>query len=143
MSILPPPIPNPKEKRRRRIIILSSVVLAVVVFAFAIFFSVKSLIDSGITKGPDAMFGDQHLKTVVALVELHKVRYGAYPESLNQLKFTGQWDQLALQSVYYVSSPDHSHYFVEVRRGWVAKPKLDVPAEFWHGTGYSEQLKPQ
>ena len=38
----------------------------------------------------DNEFGDQHLKTSVALIELHKVRYGRYPDSLSDLKFTGQ-----------------------------------------------------
>jgi hypothetical protein len=51
-------------------------------------------------------FGDQHLKTTVALVELHKVRYGKYPDSLSDLKFTGQWDQIALQSVRYYPNAD-------------------------------------
>jgi hypothetical protein len=45
---------------------------------------------SGITKGPDNMFGDQHLKTAVAPIEFHKVRYGKYPDSLRDLRFTGQ-----------------------------------------------------
>jgi hypothetical protein len=33
--------------------------------------------------------GDQHVKTVIALIELHKTRYGAYPESLEGLRFVG------------------------------------------------------
>ncbi len=52
------------------------------------------------------MFGDQHLKTAVALIELHKVRFGKYPDTLRDLKFTGQWDQLALQSVGYYRMPN-------------------------------------
>jgi hypothetical protein len=48
----------------------------------------------------DNQFGDhQHLKTTVALLALHKVRYGKYPDSLADLKFTGLWDQIALQRV--------------------------------------------
>lgn len=104
---------------------------------------VHSLIASGVTRGPDNMFGDQHLKTTVALIELHKVRYGRYPDSLRDLKFTGQWDQIALQSVSYHTNADHSAYYVEVERGWVGKPTLEMPAEFWKGTGYSVALKPK
>jgi len=89
------------------------------------------------------MFGDQHLKTTVALVELHKVRYGKYPDSLRDLKFTGQWDQLALQSVAYYPNAERNAYYIEVRRGWVGKPNLEMPAEFWQGTGYSRSLKPK
>jgi hypothetical protein len=40
--------------------------------------ALRSVISSGATAGPDQMFGDQHLKTAVALIELHKVRYGHY-----------------------------------------------------------------
>jgi hypothetical protein len=36
-------------------------------------------VQMGFHKGPDHMFGDQHLKTTVALLELHRVRSGSYP----------------------------------------------------------------
>ena len=88
------------------------------------------------------MFGDQHLKTAMALIELHKVRYGKYPGSLVDLRFTGQWDQIALQSVSYYPNADRSAYYIEVNRGWIGKPTLEMPAEFWAGTGYSAALKP-
>jgi hypothetical protein len=52
-------------------------------------------------KQADAKFGDQHFKTAISLVELHKIRSGVYPESLKDLKFTGDWDALALSSVEY------------------------------------------
>jgi hypothetical protein len=32
------------------------------------------------------MFGDQHFKTAIALVELHRVRTGTYPSSLRDIK---------------------------------------------------------
>lgn len=89
------------------------------------------------------MFGDQHLKTAVALIELHKVRYRRYPDSLRDLKFTGEWDQAALMSVRYYSSPNRDTYYIEVERGWMGKPKFGVPAEFWKGTGYSPRSSPQ
>jgi hypothetical protein len=107
------------------------------------YLAVRSIIASGITKGPDAMFGDQHLKTAVALIELHKARYGKYPDTLRDLKFTGQWDQIALQSVGYYPNAEHTGYYVEVQRGWVGKPTLQMPDEFWRGTGYSASLKPK
>jgi len=86
------------------------------------------------------MFGDQHLKTVVALVELHKVRYGRYPETLRDLKFLGGWDPIAIDAVSYSANSDRTKYCVQVERGWVAKPKLQMPAEFWRGTGYDPSL---
>jgi hypothetical protein len=89
------------------------------------------------------MFGDQHLKTTVALIELHKVRYGKYPDSLSDLKFTGEWDQIALQSVSCYPNADRTAYYVAIERGWVGKPNLEMPDEFWKGTGYSASLKPK
>jgi len=135
---LPPPVP----RRPLSTIQILLIVIGILVCVFSVGFGIHSLIASGITKGPDNMFGDQHLKTAVALIELHKTRYGKYPASLDELKFTGQWDQIALNNVRYYPNPDRTAYFVEVERGWVAKPKLEVPAEFWQGTGYSPSLKP-
>ena len=137
--IAPPPLPA--QKKKPRIFLISAIIAgAVLVIGLGCFFVGKAIIDSGITKGPDAMFGDQHLKTAVALIELHKVRTGHYPENLGKLQFTGQWDMIALQSVRYIVAADRDSYYVEVERGWVGKPQLHMPTEFWHGTGYNPKL---
>ncbi len=91
----------------------------------------------------DNEFGDQHLKTAVALIELHKVRYGKYPDSLSDLKFTGQWDQIALQRIRYYPNADRTAYYIEVETGWIGKPDLKMPDDFWRGTGYDPNLKPK
>lgn len=140
MDTLPPP-KRPANKRRA-ILLLALVCGVLLVLIYAGVFLVRSVVESGITKGPDNLFGDQHLKTAVALIELHKVRYGKYPNSLSDLKFTGQWDQIAIQSVRYYPNVDRTAYFVEVERGWVGKPTMEMPDEFWKGTGYSPNLKP-
>src|SRR5439155_11504429 len=132
----------PSAKKRRGLVITGLVGGGVLILFLVGYLVVRSIIASGITKGPDAMFGDQHLKTAVALIELHKVRYGKYPDTLRDLKFTGQWDQAALMSVRYYPSPNRDAYYIEVERGWMGKPKFAVPAEFWKGTGYSPALKP-
>jgi hypothetical protein len=85
-------------------------------------------------------FGDQHLKTTVALVELHKVRYRRYPQTLSELKFLGAWDPIATTSVSYKVNAVGTRYCVEVQKGWVAKPRLQMPPEFWRGTGYDSSL---
>ena len=115
--------------------------LLAVIGGIALFFMIRAFVSSGVTSGPDRMFGDQHLKTAVALIELHKVRFDEYPESLKDLKFTGEWDQIALHSVSYVVSEDKTAYFIEVERGWMGKPALEMPEGFWNGTGYREDLK--
>ena len=133
----------PAPKRRRGLRIAGIVIGGVVVLGLVGYLVVRSIIATGITKGPDAMFGDQHLKTAVALIELHRTRYGKYPVTLRDLKFTGQWDQIAIGSVGYHPNAEGTGYYIEVRRGWVGKPTLEMPDEFWRGTGYSVSLKPK
>lgn len=118
-------------------IILGVVGVAFVIGAISIAIPIYQ---SGFWRGPDAMFGDQHLKTAVSLIELHKIRFGSYPRSLSELKYLGEWDRIHTQSVKYLANKDQDKYCVEVQRGWVAKPKLDMPDEFWKGTGYDSSL---
>jgi hypothetical protein len=141
MPVPPPPRPPAAKRRTFLTVAVIGVVLAVALVGVA--FLIHSIIASGITQGPDNTFGDQHLKTAVALIELHKVRYGEYPDSLRGLRFTGQWDQIALQRVSYYPNADHSAYYIEVEQGWIGKPTLEMPDEFWRGTGYSAALKPK
>ena len=141
----PPPIPSELRRSGRSaaktiiIILCTSVLVGGSSIAAAVYYLTRS----GITRPIDNMFGDQHLKTTIALLELHKVRYGRYPQSLKELKFIGGWDQLPLNSVRYYPAPDGSKYYLEVARGWVGKPLLNYPPEFWQGTGYSPSLKPK
>lgn len=88
----------------------------------------------------DEQFGDQHFKTAIALIELHKTRFGAYPENLQALQFTGGWDALSLQSVDYKKQDDG--YTLVVARGWVAQPDLAYPEEFWQGLGIKNRPYP-
>jgi hypothetical protein len=84
-------------------------------------------------KQADQQFGDQHFKTAIALIELHKIRFGSYPANLQELRFTGDWDQIAIGAVSYSRVDDG--YTLEVTRGWVGKPQLTFPPEFYSGLG--------
>jgi hypothetical protein len=84
-------------------------------------------------KQADAKFGDQNFKSAIALIELHKVRFGTYPERLSDLKFTGEWDQIWISAVAYTKLPDG--YELDLVRGWVGTPELAYPPEFWQGLG--------
>ena len=85
-------------------------------------------------KQADAQFGDQNFKSAIALIELHKVRFGSYPEHLSDLRFTGQWDQIWMSAVKYTKLPDG--YELDLVRGWVGAPNdLAYPPEFWRGLG--------
>ena len=92
-------------------------------------------------KEADQKFGDQHFKTAVSLIELHKIRFGEYPGSLSDLKFTGDWDQLHLANVEYKRVG--SGYELNLTGGWVGRPELKYPDEFWKGLGLvKSNLKP-
>lgn len=92
-------------------------------------------------KDADRKFGDQHFKTAIALIELHKLRFGGYPASLKELKFTGEWDQIALANCAY--KLDGNGYDLDIVRGWVGRPELKYPDEFWRGLGLvKSNMKP-
>lgn len=124
-------------RKQNKWLILAGVALVILpVLGFA---AIKVL---GAFSGPfDNEFGDQHLKTTVALLELYKLRFGAYPATLRDIKYTGEWDQIALQSVRYCPNATRTAYYVEVTRGWAARPHLAYPPAFWKGTGYNAALK--
>ena len=89
------------------------------------------------TQPIDNKFGDQHFKTAIALIELHKIRFGEYPKKLQDLKFLGEWDEIALSSVEY-EKVDNG-YTLEVIRGWMGKPDITYPPEFWQGLGITRK----
>jgi hypothetical protein len=138
----PPPLPSESRQRNKPLakIIIATVCSVVVLGGVCIFLIIHYVTASGITRPFDDKFGDQHLKTTVALLELHKIRFGHYPKSLRDIRFNGDWDQLWLDGMRYVVSPDGTKYCVEVERGWIGKPVLSYPMEFWQGTGYSPDL---
>lgn len=84
-------------------------------------------------------FGDQHFKTAIALIELHKVRYTEYPESLKELKFLGDWDTVIFHSVKYKKVD--GGYILEVTKGFTDKPNLKYPDEFYQGLGMKNRVK--
>ena len=127
------------KRRVRNLLVIGG--LLVVMATVGVVFAIRAILSSGITSGLDNTFGDQHLKTAVALIELHKIRYGHYPRDFSELKFVGEWDNIALSRVSYRVNSDLTAYFVEVRQGWVGRPTFEMPAEFWRGTGYDPSLK--
>src|ERR1700677_3082176 len=134
MHTLLPPEPVSKRRSSTVIIVVCATILALIVGSGL---AVRLIGKTGITKETDNLFGDQELKTAVALIELHKVRYGRYPDSLSNLKFAGQWDLTELRHVRYYPNADRTAYYVEVESGWVGKPDLKMPDEFWQGTGFT------
>ena len=144
MTTMPPPIPSGVTKKRRRPAVWIAVGgILLVLLVVGVIMAIRFISAYGLTEPMDRQFGDQHLKTSVALLELHKVRFGQYPDSLADLEYIGDWDLIALRSVAYYPSEDRQSYYVEVVRGWVGKPSLSLPDGFWQGTGYDPDLKPK
>jgi len=139
----PPPIPTVRKKNRLVLFLIIGGVVLLVLLIVGSIFAVRFISQQNFTEPMDKKFGDQHLKTTVALIELHKIRFGKYPDSLKDLKYTGAWDRIHISSVKYYPSEDRQSYYIEVGRGWVGKPALVMPEDFWQNTGYDKNLKPE
>lgn len=88
----------------------------------------------GLEEEANQKFGDQHFKTAINLIELHKIREGEYPTTLDSLKYLGDWDQMVFSSVEYKKLKNG--YELNLVNGWNGKPKkLVYPKEFWKGLG--------
>lgn len=88
----------------------------------------------GFKEKANQKFGDQHFKTAIQLIELHKLREGEYPNSLDSLKYLGEWDKMIFRSVKYAKLEDG--YELDLINGWIGKPTdLGYPSEFWKGLG--------
>jgi hypothetical protein len=135
----PPPL-SPKKKGRIWLIVAAGALVATGCVAFGAYHLYHLIAKADFAKGLDQQFGDQDLKSAVALIELHKIRNGRYPQKLADLRYLGSWDAIWTQNVRYVVADDGMSYFVEVQRGWIGKPTLDMPADFWRGTGYNPKL---
>ncbi|SEQ81725.1 hypothetical protein SAMN03080615_02868 [Amphritea atlantica] len=86
--------------------------------------------------GADEKFGTQNFVSAVSIIELHKLRNGEYPESLDDLEFLGDWDGIWLTAVRY--EKNGSGYNLYLERGWAGKPSLEFPDKFKHGLGIKE-----
>ncbi len=136
-------IPTVRRKKHIAQYLIAAGVVLLILLIICVVLAVRFVSKYGLTEPIDRKFGDQHLKSTVAMLELHKIRFGKYPGSLRDLKYTGEWDQIWISGVSYYPSDDRQSYYVEVHRGWVGKPTLIMPDEFWQNTGYDKSLKPK
>lgn len=92
---------------------------------------------SRFTEEANQEFGDQNFKSSIALIELHKVRTGEYPESLEDLEFLGEWDKIYLSGVEYQRLEEG--YELNLVKGWIGNPEgLSYPDAFWEGLGLTK-----
>ena len=76
---------------------------------------------------------DQRFTTAIALLELHRLRFGTYPESFSDLQFVGVYDVRMLQGLRYEKLSEGYSLDIVMRTG--TTPDLSYPAEFWKGLG--------
>jgi hypothetical protein len=84
------------------------------------------------------MVADQEFTKGIAFIELHKVRFGSYPESLKDLKFLSKMDSV-MRDLEYRKLDDG--YELNIKgvfqnmSGDELPMTLKYPAEFWEGLG--------
>ena len=87
---------------------------------------------SGFPRVP-AREGDHRFKTAIALIELHRLRLGDYPDTLQDLRFLSDHNPADVVGLTYEKLPDGYALYVLV--GTRGAPDLSYPAEFWRGLG--------
>ena len=100
----------------------------------AIFFFIPGCNFEGEKHHADVQFADQHFKTAISLIELYKIRFGEYPDSVGSIKFTGDWDALVWRSIKYEKKD--SAYNLDLANEQLAREAaLRYPEKFWNGLG--------
>ena len=104
------------------------------IFAFFVILLLSACLPEGMKEQANEKFGDQYFKTAIALVELHNIREGEYPSTLNKLKYLGDWDNVIFNAVEYKKLGDG--YELNLVNGWMGKPEdLSLPEGYWNGLG--------
>jgi len=76
---------------------------------------------------------DKRFKRAIALIELHRTRFGAYPRTLKDLQFLDQSDYTMLAGTRYELLPDG--YALDVIVPPTTKLEFSYTADFWRGLG--------
>ena len=101
--------------------------------------TIKTQMDEGMQQAQE-MFADQEFKKAIGIIELHKLRNGQYPISLQELKFLGPMDSTIFQFVEYKRMD--TVYELNVKSAYptltgkrVQQIQLKYPKLFWKGLG--------
>ncbi|MBO9703479.1 MAG: hypothetical protein J7604_24945 [Sporocytophaga sp.] len=101
--------------------------------------NVKKEMSEGLSDAQQ-MVADMEFKKAIAQIELHRLRYGHYPDSLSELKFLSSMDSSMISNVDYTRLD--SVYELNLKMESVSLDskettpiKLKYPAEFWAGLG--------
>ncbi|MFL5764301.1 MAG: hypothetical protein ACJ77K_10215 [Bacteroidia bacterium] len=88
------------------------------------------------------MQADEKFKTSLALIELHKIRTGSYPETLEDIGFLTQMDSMSFSFVKYTLLDSTYRLDINFIPGFKGEANngvgLHYPEGFWKGTGCSQ-----
>jgi len=123
------------------------VIIGIVVVAVAIGVLVtqvpKIIQRSGAIDKQMNMMAELPVRLAAGQLELHRLRCGRYPATLNDIEYLDDWHRGMLSMVRYYTNSEGTAYYIE-SLGVLGRPvELDLPEGFWHGTGFDEQLRPE
>lgn len=85
---------------------------------------------------------DMNFKNTIGLIEIHKLRYGTYPNSLKDIKFLSVWDTAAFSGVQYIKLESGYELNTVSQYSDILNDEkkyedvgLHYPPEFWTGLG--------
>lgn len=84
-------------------------------------------------------FSDIYLASmnmVVGQLELYMLRFGGYPETLEDLPDIPRFEP-SISLVEYDPAGDGMSYIVRIRKTPFGRGDLDLPGEYWTGTGFA------
>jgi hypothetical protein len=110
-------------------------VISIFVMTF-FFYSLTSCSYTNLSRTVEADLADQYFKAAIALIELHKTRFGEYPKSISDIKYVGGLDVDALRHVDY--KPRDTGYVLNLVGYDMVLDNLNYPEEFWQGLGLLE-----
>ncbi len=98
----------------------------------------------GVIGSMQRMLADQEFKRAIASIELHKIRNGEYPSTLDSLQFINPMDSSFLYNVQY--TPMDSVYGLDLtmpglglkKRANLNRMRMHYPDQFWQGLGCVE-----
>lgn len=101
--------------------------------------SVKEKVDTAM-KDAQEMLADESFKDAIANIELHRLRYGSYPNTLADLKFLTAMDSSIMSAVEYIKLDsgyelNTKSRYASIRGETQEVVQLDYPPEFWQGLG--------
>lgn len=96
--------------------------------------------------GAHEMMADMQFKNALANIELHKTRYGRYPQTLKDLKFLSATDSSFIGVEYFKLDSGYElnlTYEAATFSGTAQTVSIKYPDEFWQGLGcVKSNLKP-